>query len=185
MSNKLIIMIAAVLCICLSGCARSAKMTGRSGCLLNQANVTQETIKTPIEVKGWATLSLLPTELEKRGYLLSNNPKYMIEADCTQLGLHPNIGAMIALDVIMAVPSLVLPVPLMGGQTWKLNVTITDGSTGEILSKMEETIIYKLTGFSLWGLIGSVTKVQGDFVKVAALLIDEELQRLEGMQKNP
>ena len=171
-------------CICSLGCAsRSVRMDGRGECLLEQARDALTTsfekgAGVPIEVKGWGVLKPLPSALEKRGYsIVRNRPAYSVEADF-KIKTGPGMGGLIVWDVLMAIPSLVLPVPIMGSYAWKLEVTIFDGASGNVLSQIEKTVNYRLTGYSLWGFMLGMGNFQDDLVAVTATLSDEELKKL-------
>ena len=181
MSVVAIVMVAG--CICLSGCAsRSVRMDGRGDGLLDQARVAHEKSPAgagiPIEVKGWGTLEHLPSALEKRGYGIGmTRPVYSVEGDI-KMSIGPNMGHLIFWDVLMAIPSLVLPVPIMGSYTCTLDITISDGATMAELSQIEKTFNYRLTGYSLWGIVIGSGKFHEDLTAIAAMLTDEELKKL-------
>jgi len=170
-------------CICSVSCAsRSARMGGRDGNLLDQASETLKSAErsdVSIKVKGWGDLEPLSSELEKRGYkIVEKFPTYKIEGD-SKLVLGPYIGPAIAWDVLMAVPSVFLPVPIIGSYAWKLDVTISDGANGNVLSEIEETVNYRVIGYSLWGFIFGVPgNVQKDLLAITALLTDEKLNKI-------
>ncbi|MBU1086507.1 MAG: hypothetical protein KKD05_03215 [Candidatus Omnitrophica bacterium] len=93
--------------------------------------------------------------------------------------LGPNMIPKIIWDVIMAVPSLVLPVPVMGSYTWTYDINISDGKTNKLLSNIKKKLDYRLTGFSLWGIIGAVGPTETMLSDIAVNIIDEEIMRLE------
>jgi len=178
-----IVSIVMTICICSLGCASRSAMMGDRGKIplgqeINAHAKSPEVKGDPIEVKGWGILRDLPSLLEKRGYsIVRDRPVYIVEADLVKSEMGPGIGGQIAWDILMAIPSIVLPVPLMGTSTYTLDITISDGPTGDVLSQTRKTFDYRLTGYSLWGLMFGVLDVQDDITEVAAIITDEELEK--------
>ncbi len=191
-------------CLYLTGCStQSIKRKGINENLLDQTKAIQPTyIKQVYKTINVPAMSgsvcdndsnYEPTqpkandliaELNQWGYNLDDvDPAYEIKGTYV-INLGPNIGPIIAWDILMAVPSVVLPVPLMGSYTYKLDITITDTATETLLGQIKETLNYSLTGFSIWGLMGKAAQGNKDILSVAAMLIDEELKRLHANKQS-
>jgi len=178
-----VVVLLIAICICSLGCASySVRRDGKTNDLLCQVKVTQtkshEGAGVPVDVKGWGYLADLPSALSLYGYRNEiNNPAYRIEADVV-FDMDPHLGTHIAWDIFMAIPSIVLPVPMFSGRMAKLSVTITEGTTGKLLRQMEETLTESFTAYSIYGFMGS-GKMQNGLVGVTAMLLDKELKKLE------
>ena len=196
--TQLLLILIVAICLCSTGCSmQSIKIKGNNENLLDQANAVQPTYikrvyktsnvpvmtgsvgdKDSIDEPMQPDAHDLIASLNQYGYNLDYiDPTYEIKGTYV-MGLGSNIGVLIAWDILMAVPSIVLPVPLMGSYTYKLDITITDMATETLLGQIKETLDYSLTGFSVWGLAGKAGYVHEDMLSVAAMLIDEELKRI-------
>ena len=154
---------------------------------------------TTIYESSWTESKNLVLALKKIGYrLVDVDPEYQIEGRHGRPGykfvdvdpsysiegtyprsLGPNMAALIVWDIIMGIPSLVLPVPIMGNYTWTVDINISDGTTGEVLSKINEKLDYRVKGLWLWGFIKTRIVNQEDILGIISKRIDEEITRLE------
>jgi len=154
---------------------------------------------SPIYESSWTASKYLVSALKEQGYcnvdvapefqiegkhgrpdylFIEEDPAYQIEGD-QPISPGSYFGLCIVWDILMAVPSVFLPVPLVGTYTLDLNIKILDGKTGAVLSEIRETLDSSIVGFSLWGLLGGAAGFNDDIQGVAVMLINRELIRLE------
>ncbi|MFH1061496.1 MAG: hypothetical protein V1747_01250 [Candidatus Omnitrophota bacterium] len=157
----------------------------------------------PIYESTWTDSKTLADAMKKIGYkLVDVDPKYQIEGrygrpgykyvtvdpeysieGTAPMGLGPNMAPIIVWDIIMGLPSIVLPVPILGNYTWTVNVKISDGKTGELLSEINKKLDYRLKGLSLWGFIGNVAPSETVIFDTVTDMIDKELASLESAKQ--
>lgn len=108
-----------------------------------------------------------PVDDERRSFIVDG--LYILE------GPGPRVVPYTVWGVIMGVPSVFLPIPLFHDFEYTIRFTISDSRSGSILAKREEKVIYRGTGFSLWGLLGAIAEAPDKVNVAAAFLINEAL----------
>lgn len=87
-------------------------------------------------------------------------------------------NGLMAWNVLMSVPSLVLPVPLLGEYECGATVKIHDRETGILLTQRSADFTLHITGLSLWGMVAGVFGTGDDVTDAAATLADEWVRTL-------
>ena len=125
---------------------------------------------------------LLPEALARSGLNVARtHPNYYIVADCRINGIGGGSlgGLLILWDVVMAVPSVVLPIPLAGINEFSLEVHLYDENQVKINSRRLTNVDVSLVLYSFWSVVTGERSRNNALADAAISLVIEMIQECE------